>query len=156
MINNNAPAVASHGTSDGTIIGAIVLLDADIDYQKLINSLEATAAKYATALADTQTQIQSQLSALQSEAAKDDDIAAVEARLKIGKPNDGDAGLMQDYTTKLGLDQSEIQAAVKGIDPVLTTEQNQPSALQQGANEFIQEVGTVNQGMQALANDRIG
>jgi hypothetical protein len=157
MSVNSNPVVASHGTFDGNLMGAVVLLEADINFQKLINTLEATAAEFATALANKQTQIQSELGTADSKYFINDGIAAIEAKIRGGQTlTDDDQKALEDYTQQISIRQSEIQAQVKGLDPVLTTEQNLPSALQQGANEFIQEVGTVNQGLQALANDKIG
>lgn len=151
------PVVASHGHFSGDVNGAEVLLLADIGYQELINNLQAVAAKYATKLADAENAIQQNVLQNQTDEAASCDLEQISADLKDGNPLSAtEISDLQMYTTQLGVIQSQGQAATKAIDPVLTTAQNQPSALQQAANEFIQEVGTVNQGLQALANDRIG
>ncbi len=155
--SNPPPVVASHGHFSGDVCGAQVLLLADIGYQELVNQLEAVAAKYATTLADAENAIQTNTLQQQTAMGNQCGLPYIECYLAEGLPltavmqND-----LQVYTTEVGVIQSTGQAATKAIDPVLTTEQNQPSALQQAANEFIQEMGTVNQGWQALANDRIG
>jgi hypothetical protein len=153
---NPAPVVASHGHFKGTVMGAEVILLADIAYQNLINSLEALSAQYATTLANAENTIQDQLSTLQQQAWASNHMTDVTNDINNNKVTKTDQAEMGAYTTALQFDTSEVQAATKSIDPVLTTEQNQPSALQQGANEFIQELGAVIQVWQAVANDRIG
>lgn len=157
MSSNVTPVVASHGHFTGNITGAEVVLLADINYQKLVNNLEGIAAQYAAALANDQSQIQQLVLGLEQGQYKKDNIEIIENLIHDNQPlTDTQRDALTDYQSQLNIFQSEGQAATKAIDPVLTTEQNQPSALQQGANEFIQEVGTLNQGLQALANDRIG
>ena len=157
MSSNVTPVVTSQGHFTGNITGAEVVLLADINYQKLVNDLEGIAAQYAATLANDQNQIQQLTLSLEQGQYQKDGIQAIEDLLHDNQPlSDTQRDALQDYQSQLNIFQSEGQAATKAIDPVLTTEQNQPSALQQGANEFIQEVGTLNQGLQALANDRIG
>lgn len=151
------PIVKNHGTFDGTVLGAVALLQADVKYQELINNMEASAAQYATKLADMQTAIQGALQTYEQKEYCIDDIAGIQAFMRDGGTlTDDQKSELQDYTQQISMRQAQTQAAIKGIDPVLTTEQNAPSALQQGANEFLQEIGTVAQELQNNTNNRIG
>jgi predicted nucleic acid-binding Zn-ribbon protein len=150
------PVVNNNGTFDGTVLGAVVLLEADAEYQNLVNSLEATAAGYATKLADMQTAIQEGLQLRDTQLYCLDDIDNIQKKIRNGQTlTDEDKNKLQDYTQQLPVIQSEYQAAIKSIDPVLTTTQNQPAALQQGANEFITELGSVIQGLIANSHNQI-
>jgi|GEM_PF-4276499 len=149
------PVVQSHGHYTGDTIGALQVMSAVIEFAQLNMDLMNIAATFATALANLITKIQSGLQDEQKKLWDQYHMDRIQQDIADDKVTDQDKSEMQEYTTALGVVQSTIQAGTKAIDPTLTTTQNLPNSLSTSQNEFLQEVGTLNQGQQALANDRI-
>jgi hypothetical protein len=159
-----ADLVQNGGSGTGAIIGATIILAANIAFQVLINNLVTIAAKWATMLADDENAIQNQLTALQQAAWGDGSTTGPTSGYQMAKveqdlQNNPSSStlqwcqtMMNGYSTALGLDQSSVQAGVKGIDPVETTVQSQPQSLEQAGNEEQSEAGTAIQNGSFLAS----
>lgn len=150
------PTIPSHGTYTGDCLAASKLLMAVVAFAQILMDMEVLGAQFVVVLANLQLEIQNLLPSEIEKLRKQYDMDQIEKDIKNGKVTDAEKSEMQEYTTAVNVTQSVIQAGVKSIDPTQSTTQSTVTGIGTSMTEFLQEAGTVNQGQQALANDRIG
>ena len=141
----NEQVVNNYQGDDDFSRGAYVLLNAIVNASlNMFNAMQAEAADRAVKLAN--------LEAERSQQANAEEQAYFTNQVE---PNEGNPGLLQEKSTYLGQMNTENQAAIKSIDPSLTSAQNQPSTLAQSLNLFLNEAGSVLEADKFLAGLRI-
>ena len=141
----NEQVVNNYQGDDDFSRGAYVLLNAIVNASlNMFNAMQAEAADRAVKLAN--------LEAERSQQANTEEQAYFTNQVE---PNEGNPGLLQEKSTYLGQMNTENQAAIKSIDPSLTSAQNQPSTLAQSLNLFLNEAGSVLEADKFLAGLRI-
>jgi paraquat-inducible protein B len=158
------PLMASHGTKQGgDSIGAQKMLLSMLGFSQVVMALETTMANFSVQISGYQTTIQKELTTQTEALRKAYNMDTIESDVKLHSAttstdvgmNGAESAANQQYTTQLQLLQTKIQSASKAFDPVATMAQNMPNSLISSLNEFLQEAGTLNQGMQSLANNKV-
>jgi hypothetical protein len=155
-IGASSDVIPSSGKFDGGLTAATIAVNATIHLATLGMFLQQYLANWVIVLSNLQAEIQKQTEGRKKDLWGLYNMDEIEEKVEAGDPLDpSEVQAISLYNSQLSQMQADLQAAVKQLDPSITTVQAGPQAINTAINEFIQEAATLVQGVMALVNLRI-